>query len=102
MELPRLQPLHEQYKDQGVSIIAIEAKRDRERAEKFISEKNLTYPLLETGEGEADIVRNVFGVRSFPTSFLIDEKGRIIFVHVGFSRGDEAKIESEIKQLLAG
>jgi thioredoxin-related protein len=94
--------LHEQYKDQGLSIVAIEAKRDRERAEKFISDKKMTYTFLETGEEESDIVRNLFGVRSFPTTFLMDENGKIIFVHVGFSRGDEVKIESEIKQLLAG
>lgn len=102
MELPRLEPLYQRYKDQGLSVVAIEAKRDRERAEKFIDEKGLTYTLLETGEEDGDIVRNTFGVRSFPTSFLVNEDGKIIFVHVGFERGDEKKLEEEIKQLLAG
>lgn len=100
MELPRLEPLYRQYEDQGLSVVAIEGKRDRERAVKFIEEKGLTYTFLETGEGDGDFVKEVFKVRSFPTSFLVNEEGKIMFVHVGFSRGDEAKIEKEVKQLL--
>ena len=102
MELPRLEPLYQQYKDQGLSIIAIEAKRDRERSEKFIKEKGMTYTFLETGEEDDDIVRNIFGIGSYPTSFLVNKAGKIIYVHVGFAAGDEEKLEKEIKQLLAG
>jgi peroxiredoxin len=53
VELPRLQPLYEQYKDQGFEVIAVEAKRDTERAKKFIEEKGLTYTLLENAEGHS-------------------------------------------------
>jgi peroxiredoxin len=102
VELPRLEPLYQQYKDQGFSVVAIEAKRDRERAEKFIKENEMTYTFLETGEDDEDVVRNVFGIGSYPTSFLINGEGKIMYVHVGFARGDEEKLEKEIKQMLAG
>lgn len=102
MELPRLEPLYQEYKDQGLSVIAIEGKRDRERAQKFIEEHGLTYTMLETGEEDDDIVRQTFSIGSYPTSFLVNEEGKIIYVHVGFARGDEEKLEKEIKQLLAG
>ena len=36
MELPRLQPLYEEYRDQGFEIIAIETKGQTDRATKFI------------------------------------------------------------------
>lgn len=100
MELPRLEPLYQQYKDEGLSIIAIEGKRDRDRARKFIEEKGLTYTFLETGEEEDNFIKEVFKVRAYPTTFLVDDEGRIMFVHVGFSGGDEAKIEREIRMLL--
>jgi len=100
VELPRLEPLYQKYRDQGFSVIAVEGMRDRERAEKFIAENNLTYPTLETGEGEANVVRETFGVRSYPTSFLVDGKGRVLFVHVGFSEGDEEHLEEEIKRVM--
>jgi peroxiredoxin len=100
VELPRLEPLYREYKEEGLSIIAIEGKRDRDRARKFIEEKGLTYTFLETGEGEDDFIREVFKIRAYPTTFLVDQEGRIMFVHVGFSAGDEGKIEKEIRMLM--
>jgi cytochrome c biogenesis protein CcmG/thiol:disulfide interchange protein DsbE len=102
VELPRLEPLYNQYKDKGFSIVAVEGNRDAERAQKFIEEKDLTYTFLETGEDDADVVRDLFKVHAFPTSFMVDGSGRIVFVHVGFSRGDEDNLEKEINRLLAG
>lgn len=98
MELPRLETLWQKYRDQGVAIVAVEAVRDRERAVKFIEEKKLDFPLLENDENN-DVVRGTYGVRSFPTSFMIDREGRIIYCHVGFEPGDEEKLEKEILEL---
>ncbi len=100
MELPRLEPLYQKYKDQGFAVVAIEAQRDTEGATTFIEENNLTYAFLENGEDEAEVVNTIFGVRSFPTSYLIDKQGRIMFYHLGFSEGDEEKLEEEILKLL--
>ena len=101
MELPRLEPLYQAYRDQGFGIIAIDSMRDTDRATKFIAEKGLTYPCLENGEGDAEFVRSEFGVSSHPTSFLVDGEGRVIFVHVGFREGDEKHLEEEIQKVLA-
>ena len=100
MELPRLQALHEKYHGQGLEIVAVEAYRDRARAEKFIEEKGLGYTLLENGEEDAEIASEVFKVHYFPTSFLIDRSGRVMFAHLGFEIGDEEKLEKEILELL--
>jgi peroxiredoxin len=100
VELPRLQPLYEQYKDQGFEVIAVEAKRDTERAKKFIEEKGLTYTILENAEDDQEIVGSIFKVRSFPSSFLIDRDGKVMYYHLGFEAGDEEHIEEEIKTLL--
>jgi peroxiredoxin len=100
VELPRLEPLYQKYKDQGLAVVAVEAARDTAGATTFIEEHNLTYACLENGEGEGDVVRSVFGVRVFPTSYLIDRDGRIMFYHLGFEEGDEEKLEKEILQLL--
>ncbi|UCH83239.1 MAG: TlpA family protein disulfide reductase [Candidatus Latescibacterota bacterium] len=98
MELPRLEPLWKKYGEKGLSVIAIEAVRDTERAKSFIDENELSYHLLENDENN-DVVRETFGVRSFPTSFLIDDEGRIMYCHVGFEAGDEEQLEKEILHL---
>jgi len=46
------------------------------------------------------VVRKVFGVTTFPTSFLIDRDGRVMYVHVGFEAGDEKHLEEQIRGLL--
>ncbi len=98
MELPRLEPLWQKYGDKGFSVIAVEIARDRERATKFIDENKLTYHLLEDNENEA-VVREQFGVGVFPTSFMIDKEGKIMYCHIGFDKGDEEKLEKEILEL---
>jgi peroxiredoxin len=100
VELPRLQPLYDEYKERGLRVIAIEANRDTERATKFIEKHGLSYTLLENGEGDDEVVSSMFKVRSFPTSFIIDRNGKVMYYHLGFEAGDEATIEDEILTLL--
>lgn len=101
MELPRLEPLYQKYQDQGFQVIAVESQRDRKRATEFIAKNNLTYPCLENGEGEAEFVFNTFQVSGYPTSFLIDGDGKILYMHLGFSEGDEEKLAKEIEKVLS-
>jgi peroxiredoxin len=98
VELPRLETLWQKYGDKGFVVVAVEAVRDRERAEKFIKENKLTFHLFENDEAK-NVVRDTYGVRSFPTSFMIDRDGKIMYCHVGFEKGDEAKLEKEILEL---
>ncbi len=100
MELPRLQPLYEKYKDQGFEIIAVDGKRDTERATAFIEENGLTYTMLENAEGDDEIVGNLYKVRAYPSSFLIDRDGNVMYFHLGFDAGDEEHLEEEIQSLL--
>lgn len=101
MELPRLEELWLKHRDTGVSVVAVEGLRDRERAVKFINDNKLTYHLLEEDEGGA-VVRGTFRVRAFPTSYLIDRHGKIMYGHVGFEKGDEVRLEKEILELGGG
>jgi peroxiredoxin len=100
VELPRLQPLYETYKDRGFSVVAIEYQRDTERATAFIEQHGLTYTLLENGEDDDEVVRSMFQVSAFPTSFLVDREGRILYYHLGFEAGDEKKMAAEIERVL--
>ena len=99
MELPRLQPLYDTYRDRGFEIVAVEAMADTERATAFVEENNLTYTFLEDTD-EADVARGVYGVGAYPSSFLLDRDGKVQFFHLGFEPGDEEHIAEEIESLL--
>jgi peroxiredoxin len=100
VELPRLQTLHETYRDRGFEVVAVEAFQDTERATAFIEDKELDYTTLENGEDDAEVVAEIFGVHSFPTSFIIDREGRVMYYHLGFELGDEQQMAAEIESLL--
>ena len=100
MELPRLEPLWQKYRDQGFQVVAVERGDDRERALKFFEENELTYHFVQDKEEGEPVVTELLNVYGFPTSFLIDRQGRVIRVHLGFDEGDEIELEEEILQLL--
>lgn len=100
VELPRLQPLFEAYRDRGFEIVAVDGKRDTDRARKFIEQKQLTYTLLENGEGDAEVASRLYGIRAYPSSFLVDREGRVMYFHEGFEEGDEAELERIVERLL--
>jgi peroxiredoxin len=100
VELPRLQTVWEKHRDKGFEVIAIESNRETERAKKFIEEAGLEFTCLENGEGESEAVEGVFQVMGFPTSFIVDREGRIMYYHLGFDEGDGTLIEEEVLSLL--
>lgn len=100
MELPRLEPLHQKLKSEGVSFIAIEATNEAQAAVEFIEKHKLTYNFLDNPKGEDDVCRGKYGIRDFPSAFIINEEGKAIYMHYGFEEGDEVKIEEEIRSLL--
>jgi cytochrome c biogenesis protein CcmG, thiol:disulfide interchange protein DsbE len=97
--LPRLQPLYEKYRDRGFRVVAVEATHNTDAAKKFIAEKGLTYSFLEDNDN-ANVVHGLFGVHSFPTAYVIDRDGKIMYYHLGFEPGDEKTISEEIETLL--
>jgi len=100
VELPRLQTLHEAYREQGLEVVAVEAFHETERATAFIEAKGLTFTLLENGADDADVVRSLFKLYGYPMSLLVDREGRVMYAHLGFDLGDEVALEEEIKSLL--
>ena len=56
--------------------------------------------MLENAEEDEEIVGSIFKVRSFPSSFLINRDGKVMYFHLGFEPGDEEHLEEEILELL--
>lgn len=77
-EMPHIQEVYEQYKDQDVIILAVDVlgaeKIDMEGVNKFLDEKGYTFPVLYDVDGEVSIQ---YKVRAFPTTYIINKEGRI-------------------------
>jgi len=62
-------------RDGRATVLGINALDATADARSFVREYGLTYPMLRDSEGESLIG---YGVVSYPETFVIDERGRIV------------------------
>jgi thiol-disulfide isomerase/thioredoxin len=90
-----LKELQTAYGKQGLEIIALgfevgtDTKKQRNRLKKFAKELQVNYPVYLAGTSSKEAAAAYFpmlnGIMSFPTSILVDQQGKIIAIHTGFS-----------------
>lgn len=73
-EMPDLEALFNQFKDQGFIILAI-SDEDADKVRPFVAEKNVTYPVLLDPERK---VNNLFQIEGIPKSFVYDRNGKLV------------------------
>ncbi|MBD3334999.1 MAG: redoxin domain-containing protein [Candidatus Eisenbacteria bacterium] len=96
MEIPHFIGLHKDYNDRGVEIVGIALDRNGIQAvQPFVQQHRIPYVSLI---GDQQIARRFGGVRNIPTTFIIDQKGRIVSRHVGYQ--ERSVFEREIVALL--
>lgn len=73
-EVPSLNQLYAKYRSQGFEVVSIDFRETRKELEKFTRQVPVNFPVLLDEDGRVSLQWKVF---AFPTSFLIDKKGRI-------------------------
>ena len=73
-EMPDLESLYQQFKDQGLVILAI-SDEDESKVKPFIAEQKVTYPiLLDPGRK----VNELFEIEGIPKTFVYDRSGQLV------------------------
>jgi len=98
--LPTLKKFDEHYRDKGLTIIGVhtpefDSEKKIENVRSNVNKLGIKYPVLTDNEFET---WNAYGVRAWPSVFILDKQGRIRYTHVGEGRYDEQ--EQVIKTLL--
>lgn len=94
-ESPLLERWHRRIRDRGATVLGVDILDVTGRAQDFIDEYGLTYPMLKDKDGEG---LDKFGVVAYPETFVIDRQGRIAAV----ARGpvDDAFMRRNVAPLL--
>jgi peroxiredoxin len=92
-----MQRLYDELNKDGFEIIAVDLMEDEKVVRKFLIQNNLTFPVLLDKRGK---VGALYGVRSIPTTYLIDKEGYIIARQIGAREWDTAEIQSVFKEIL--
>ncbi len=73
-EMPDLETLYQQFKDQGLVILAI-SDEDAGKVRLFIAQQKVTYPiLLDPGRK----VNELFQIEGIPKTFVYDRNGKLV------------------------
>jgi len=92
-ELPKLKAVHERLHAQGFEIVGISGDTDRAALQNIIQRHKLPWPQLFEGRSKPSLAAK-FGIRHYPSMWLLDRQGVVRFISAG------ANLEEKAKQLL--
>jgi peroxiredoxin len=96
-ELPQLERLAKEYAPKGVVVLTVNIDKQRENAEKMARQLGLTVDVLLDPAGN---LAATFDLPKMPSSFVVDKKGVVRFVHEGFEgQSDLDRIRKELDEL---
>jgi peroxiredoxin len=74
-EMPSMERLYIEFKDRGFTMLAVDLREGTGKVKAFREKFKLSFPILLDSDGR---VGRMYGVRSIPTTYLIDQEGNVI------------------------
>lgn len=96
---PFLNHLNHQFKDRGLQVIGINLDEKPADAQDFLAQYPAEFTVAAAGANQQCALD--FGVKAMPSSYLVDRKGRIRHIHLGFKSGEAEDLTALIEQLIA-
>lgn len=101
-EFPHFQQLYNALKSKGLEIIAVDALDEASVIRKAMKDldilKPTTFPVALAGPRDPSKILSKYAVKGYPTCYLIDAEGRILFATTGY---DQKSGINDIKAVLA-
>ena len=87
-EFPELQQVYDELKSKGFLIVGINSGQSFDHVIGIQQEFNLTFPMLVDEQAK---IAEEYKVAGLPTSFFINEQGKIVATEVGWVKVDKVK-----------
>jgi cytochrome c biogenesis protein CcmG/thiol:disulfide interchange protein DsbE len=97
--IPELVSIRKKYGGKGVVVLGIaidDGQNSAATLSAFSKEHNMNYPVLLG----SNAVEGIYNIRSIPTLFLIDKKGEIHDLYMGYMENFQEIISAEIDKLI--
>jgi cytochrome c biogenesis protein CcmG, thiol:disulfide interchange protein DsbE len=95
---PWLDGLVREYQSQNFVVIGVNVDKDRDKAERFLTETPADFPILYDPTGQ---LATAYKIAGMPSGVLIDRTGHVRFQHAGFSEKQKGLYEEQLQTLLA-
>lgn len=95
---PWLIEMQNTYREQGLTIIAVNIDVERADAEKFLTDFAVNFNIIYDPDA---VIGRQYQLKGMPSSFLIDKEGIVRYQHTGFVIDKLDQYEQHIKTLIA-
>lgn len=98
--IPELNKIYNTYKDRGVEIIGIngDGPRSISKVAPFAKALQIKYPVLVDMSSE---LKSELNLVSFPSLIIVNSNDKVVWVHEGYTSGDDEIIKAAIEKHLS-
>lgn len=97
ISFPDMIKLQTEFETEGFLIVAISVDEDIDDAIRFAQKFPVNFTILSDTDGH---VAALYNVPAMPTSYLIDQSGKIAHMHTGYRPGDIEQLRQKIRELV--
>jgi len=95
--MPSMEKLYTEFKDRDFTMLAVDLREGTKKVRAFKERFKLNFPILLDYDGRVGLR---YGVRSIPTTYLIDREGYVIGGALGARDWASKEVFELINQLL--
>ena len=95
-EMPNVKNVYSKFHPQGFEIVGVSLDQSRDRLDQFLKSNQIVWPQYFDGKWWNNDVAVRYGIKSIPTTILVDKAGKIRYKSL---RGKQ--LENAVQQLLA-
>ena len=96
--MPEIDKLAKEFRPEQFQVVGINVDQNPDDARRYLAKRPVAYPNASDPAGK---LPERFGLSTMPTTYLVDRKGVIRYVHKGFRNGDIEKLRKQVQLLLA-
>lgn len=91
VETPQFQQVYLQTKDQGVTFVGFDVKDTKSKAQNFVTDNDITYPMVYDQATKVALQLGELPVQGLPLTVLVDKQGRVAAAYVGLTQPSQLK-----------
>ncbi|MBV8063130.1 MAG: TlpA family protein disulfide reductase [Nevskia sp.] len=97
LALPAYETLRKDYGARGFEVIGVDVDEHPQDGAAALKRLHLSYPQVQDPQGA---IAERYELTGMPTSYLVDRRGLVQLVHLGFEPEDIAPLRKAVAQLL--
>lgn len=97
-EMPSMERLHQEFKDQGLAVLAVNIQESPKQVARFMKDFRLSFPALLDSDMK---VTGLYQVRGLPSTYLVDRNGQVVGQAVGARDWTSAPAKALVRSVLS-